>query len=187
MDGWVGSVVQPTIAGAWSKPQCIGTRLLLAGGFTPGLCPTSGPRQNWVQRAQPDDHARDTGHRPDPLMRAERGETQPAVESCTKAVVMRSQPAHRLDVELLRPRSQPGQDHVLDHPRALWRHGGPLSLMSGRLPRARTLKDLPARLLPRPRQLYASLGEAVPSNSVLQYKSPPPFGRQYPCQTRSPR
>ena len=45
MDAWVGSVVQATIAGAWSKPQCIATRPLSAGGFTPGLCPISRPRQ----------------------------------------------------------------------------------------------------------------------------------------------
>src|SRR5271163_1622260 len=42
---WVGSVVQATIAGAWSKPQCIATRPLSAGGVTRGLCPISGPRQ----------------------------------------------------------------------------------------------------------------------------------------------
>ena len=42
---------------------------------------------------------------------------------------MRSQPAHRLGVELLRPQSQSGQGHVLDHPRTQWRHGGLLSLM----------------------------------------------------------
>jgi hypothetical protein len=32
-------------------------------------------------------------------------------------------------VELPRPFSQSGQDHVIDHPRTLWRHGGILSLM----------------------------------------------------------
>jgi hypothetical protein len=45
---WVGSVVQATIAEAWSKPQCIATRPLSAGGETRGLCPISGPRQKLV-------------------------------------------------------------------------------------------------------------------------------------------
>ena len=45
MDAWVGSVVQATIAAAWSKPRCIATKPLSDGGFTPGLCPISGPRQ----------------------------------------------------------------------------------------------------------------------------------------------
>src|SRR5258708_2537134 len=45
-------------------------------------------------------------------------------EQIGRAVVMRGQPAHRLNVELSRSLSQPGQDHVLDHPRTLWRHGG---------------------------------------------------------------
>jgi hypothetical protein len=38
-----------------------------------------------VQRAQPDDDARNAGHRPDPLIRAARGETQPAIYSRIKA------------------------------------------------------------------------------------------------------
>ena len=46
VDAWVGSIVQATIVGAWSNPQCIATRQLLsADGFTLGLCPISGPRQ----------------------------------------------------------------------------------------------------------------------------------------------
>jgi len=38
-----------------------------------------------LQRAQPDDDARHAGHRPDPLIRAARRETQSAIYSCTKA------------------------------------------------------------------------------------------------------
>jgi hypothetical protein len=38
-----------------------------------------------VRRAQPDDHARHARHRPDPLIRAARRETQSAIYSCTKA------------------------------------------------------------------------------------------------------
>src|SRR6185436_20920453 len=44
-----------------------------------------------------------------------------------RAAVMRSQPAHRLDVDFLRPDSQSGQGHVLNHPRTQWQHGGLLS------------------------------------------------------------
>jgi hypothetical protein len=39
--------------------------------------------KDWLQRAQPDDDARYAGHRPDPLIRATRRETQPAIYSCT--------------------------------------------------------------------------------------------------------
>ena len=45
MDAWIGSVVQATIAGAWSKLQCIATRPLSAGNFAPELYPVSGPRR----------------------------------------------------------------------------------------------------------------------------------------------
>ena len=38
-----------------------------------------------MQRAQLDDDARNGGHRPDPLIRAARAETQPAIYSCAKA------------------------------------------------------------------------------------------------------
>jgi hypothetical protein len=41
--------------------------------------------KNWLRRAQPDDDARHAGHRPNPLIRAARGDTQPAIHSCTKA------------------------------------------------------------------------------------------------------
>ena len=89
-------------------------------------------------------------------------------EQIGRAAVMRRQPAHRLDVELPRPLSQSGQDHVLDHPRTLWRHGGLLSVMVRRAAsRPPTRKDTPACHLPRPCQLHASLGEAVPSNSIF--------------------
>ena len=47
---------RPTIAGAWSKPQCIATRPLSAGGFnarTPSNQKTEA--KIWLQRAQPDD------------------------------------------------------------------------------------------------------------------------------------
>jgi len=39
-----------------------------------------------LQRAQLDDDARHARHRPDPLIRAARRETQPAIYSCTKAI-----------------------------------------------------------------------------------------------------
>src|SRR5271169_3392967 len=42
--------------------------------------------KNWVQRAQPDDDPRHAGHRPDPLIRAARGETQPAIYSSIKVL-----------------------------------------------------------------------------------------------------
>src|SRR3984885_14003869 len=81
------------------------------------------------------------------------------------ATVMCGQLAHRRDVELPRPFSQSGQDHVIDHPRTLWRHGGLLSLMLRRPASCPpTRKDTPTDHLSRPRPLYASLGEAVPSN-----------------------
>src|SRR5271166_364079 len=38
-------------------------------------------------------------------------------ELVRRTPVMRSQLAYRLDVDLLRPEGQPGQRHVLDHPR----------------------------------------------------------------------
>jgi hypothetical protein len=38
-------------------------------------------------------------------------------ELVRRAPVMRRQLANRLDVDLLRSSSQPGQGHVLDHPR----------------------------------------------------------------------
>ena len=73
-------------------------------------------------------------------------------EQIGRAVVMRSQPAHRLDVDLPRPFRQSGQDHVIDHPRTLWRHGGLLSLMFRRAAsRPPTRKDTPAYQLSRPR------------------------------------
>src|ERR1700692_4659602 len=50
-------------------------------------------------------------------------------EQIRRAAVVRGQPTHRMNVELPSSPSQPGQDHVLDHPRTLWRHGGLLSLM----------------------------------------------------------
>jgi hypothetical protein len=39
--------------------------------------------KNRLQRAQPDHDAGHAGHRPDPLIPAARGETQPAIYSCT--------------------------------------------------------------------------------------------------------
>jgi hypothetical protein len=38
-------------------------------------------------------------------------------ELVRRAVVMRRQPAYRLDVDIPRSLGQTGQDHVLDHPR----------------------------------------------------------------------
>jgi hypothetical protein len=55
---------------------------------------------------------------------------------------MRSQSVHRLDVEVLRPPGKPGQDHVLDHPRTLWRHSSRLSLMADGLFHARRLERI---------------------------------------------
>src|SRR4051812_18085463 len=78
---------------------------------------------------------------------------------------MRRQLADRLDVERLRSSSQPGQDHVLDHPRTQWRHGGLLSLMRRRArapPTASTKYPPPA---PTPAFPPRALGEAVPSNT----------------------
>ena len=66
-------------------------RYKTAGGFTPG-------GKDWLQRAQPDNHARHAGHRPDPLIRAARRETQPAIYSCTKALYCRP---HRVQVEIV--------------------------------------------------------------------------------------
>src|SRR5260370_31082100 len=72
-------------------------------------------------------------------------------EQMGRAAVMRSQPAHRLDIELPRPFSRSGQDHVIDHPRTLWRHGGLLSLMFGwAVSRPPTRKDTPACQLSTP-------------------------------------
>jgi hypothetical protein len=86
-------------------------------------------------------------------------------EQVGRAVVMRSQPTHRLYVDLLRSPSQSGQDHVIDHPRTLWRHGSLLSLMfRWAVSRPPTRKDTPACQLSTPRELRAFLGEAVPSN-----------------------
>jgi len=88
-------------------------------------------------------------------------------EQVGRAAVMRRQPAHRLDVELPRPFSQSGRDHVIDHPRTLWRHGGLLSLMFRRpASRPPTRKDTPACQLSTSRYLYAFLGEAVPANKI---------------------
>jgi len=87
-------------------------------------------------------------------------------EQIGRAAVMRRQPAHRLDVQLPRPFSQSGQDHVIDHPRTLWRHGGLLSVMFRRAAsRPPTRKDTPANHPSRLRQPCTSLGEAVPSNA----------------------
>src|SRR3954465_914754 len=77
---------------------------------------------------------------------------------------MRRQLADRLDVERLRSSSQPGQGHVLDHPRTQWRHGGLLSLMRRRArarPTASTKYTPPATTPAFPPR---ALGEAVPSS-----------------------
>src|SRR4051812_49100563 len=81
---------------------------------------------------------------------------------------MRRQLADRLDVERLRSSSQPGQGHVLDHPRTQWRHGGLLSLMHRRA-RARptaSTKYTPSATTPAFTTTRA-LGEAVPSNQSM--------------------
>jgi hypothetical protein len=68
-------------------------------------------------------------------------------------MVMRSQPTHRLYVDLLCSLSQSGQDHVIDHPRTLWRPGGLLSLVfRWAVSRPPTRKDTPACQLSTPRE-----------------------------------
>src|SRR3954453_668676 len=71
-------------------------------------------------------------------------------ELVRRTSIMRRQLADRLDVELLRSSSQPGQDHVLDHPRTQWRHGGLLSLMVRRALSRRTAstKYTPSAITP---------------------------------------
>src|SRR3954462_11061605 len=88
-------------------------------------------------------------------------------ELVRRTAIMRRQLADRLDVERLRSSSQPGQGHVLDHPRTQWRHGGLLSLMRRRArPRATaSTKYTPSAITPA--FTTRALGEAVPSNGWL--------------------
>src|SRR4051794_28126050 len=86
-------------------------------------------------------------------------------ELIRRAAVMRSQPVHRLGVDSLRPESQPGQGHVLDHPHAQWRHGRLPSLMVRRAiscPPASKGYTQPTH----PGFATRTLGEAVPSNTA---------------------
>src|SRR3954469_12859430 len=67
-------------------------------------------------------------------------------------------------VERLRSSSQPGQGHVLDHPRTQWRHGGLLSLMRRRALARPTASTKYTPSATTPAFTTRPLGEAVPSN-----------------------
>src|SRR3954469_10605075 len=91
---------------------------------------------------------------------------------------MRRQLADRLDVELLRSSSQPGQDHVLDHPRTQWRHGGLLSLMVRRaLPRpTASTKYPPSAITP----------SAIPPSAITPDSTTPALGDSRSVQPWTP-
>src|SRR4051812_2958940 len=86
---------------------------------------------------------------------------------------MRRQLADRLDVERLRSSSQPGQGHVLDHPRTQWRHGGLLSLMRRRARARPTASTKYTPSATTPAFTTRALGEAVPSNPTISSVAKP--------------
>src|SRR3954469_18387818 len=72
-------------------------------------------------------------------------------------------------VERLRSSSQPGQGHVLDHPRTQWRHGGLLSLMRRRARARPTASTKYTPSATTPAFTTRALGEA-PAHSAKPFR-----------------